>query len=554
VAYPDPVFVGGAGGSGAFSVGRLVGAHSRYAEIPARARFHAVPDGLPGFLMGAVSAADLVSRVRSAWLHLPDENGRELGLARIVDQDELDVALAQFERDAADDRLRAARGLVRAVLDPVAERERKPSWVETTPATALTAPMLMQMFPGMRVIHCVRDGRDVAADIARQVDGDDFESALDWWADRVRRIDRQISRLAPGSALVLRIEDLAGSGRDAVWRRLLDFLVLDEEPAMRARADEELTLVRADVGAWRDGLSDAEARRVTTRYEERLAQLADADVSWAPQLADDYSGGPLAVLAGSGSNGGVPFERSGTYDGPVALPYTVDAVDGAKHLLVTFAGLTLEASDPPVEMRKRVGKLRAHRMFIGADRDYYFGPERKLAGAQAAIGLIRREARRLGVPDRNVITYGVSAASLAALYVGLKVQAGQIFAGAAPIRAGGWVLKLERAVAPSADAAAMRRALAGRTGLQGDPEAAVFHDRLIWRAAQRARHQATIHLFASPDDLVVRDAEWFHDVLRNHPTLTCHVEIQDYGAHAWAKLPFFGYMQRALLPELGSYS
>ena len=554
MAYPDPVFVGGAGGSGAFSVGRLVGAHSRYAEVPARARFHAVPNGLPGFLTGTVSAEELVRRVRTVWLHLPDENGRELGLAGVIGDEDLDAALARFEREAADDRLRAARGLVRAVLDPVAERERKPSWVETTPATALTAPVLKQMLPDMRVIHCVRDGRDVAADIARQVDGYDFESALDWWVDRVRRIDRQISRLPPGSAFVLCVEDLVGAGRGAAWRGLLDFLVLDEEPAMRARADEELELVRADIGAWREGLSGTEARRATALYEERLSRLADADVSWAHRLADNYSGPPLALLAGAGSNGGVPFESSGTYAGPVTLPYSVDVVDGAKHLLVTFAGLTLEASDPPVEMRKRVGKLRAHRMFIGADRDYYFGPERKLAGARTAIGLIRREARRLGVPDRNVITYGVSAASLTALYVGLKVEAGHIFAGAPPIRAGGWVLKLERAVAPSADAAGMRRELLGRTGLRGDPDAALFYDRLIWRAAQRAGHDATIHLFASPDDLVVRDARWFEEVLRDHPTLTCRVEIQDYGAHSWAKLPFFGYMQRTLLPELGSYS
>ncbi len=153
-----------------------------------------------------------------------------------------------------------------------------------------------------------------------------------------------------------------------------------------------------------------------------------------------------------------------------------------------------------------------------------------------------------------MITYGVSAASLAALYVGLKVRAGWIFAGAPPIRAAGWVLRLERAVAPSADAAGMRRALLERTGVGADPEAALFYDRLVWRAAQRATHEANIHLFASPDDLVVRDAEWFQHVLRDHPTLTCHLEIQDYGAHSWAKLPFFAYMQRTLLPELGSYS
>ena len=551
MTFPDPVFVGGAGGSGAPSVGRLVGAHSRYAEVPVPARFHAVPGGLPGFLEGSVSAAELVSRVRTAWVRWTDESGRQMGLDTLVSEETLETALEQFEREAGADPLRAARGLVRALLDPVAERARKPSWVETTPACAISARALLRMFPEMRLIHCVRDGRDVAADIARQVEGFDIDRALAWWVNRVRQIDREISRLPEGRALMLRIDDLVVRKPEATWSRLLDFLALDEELAMRERLEDELHGDRAGIGIWREGLSGAEAERITTLYEDRLAQLAAAGVWWAPELGDRYSGDPLSAPQ---ANGSVPFELSDAYEGAVTLPYTLDEVEGATHMLVTFAGLTLEAAGPPVEMRKRVGSLRAHRMFIGVDEHGYFGPDRGLAGARTAIGLIMQEAKRLRVAERNVITFGVSAASLPALYVGLKVRAGWIFAGAPPIRAAGWVLRLERAVAPSADAAGLRRALLERTGVGEDPEAARFYDRVIWRAAQRATHEADIHLFASPDDLVLRDAEWFQDVLSDHPTLTCHLEVQDYGAHAWAKLPFFAYMQRTLLPELGSYS
>ena len=551
MTFPDPVFVGGAGGSGAPSVGRLVGAHSRYAEVPVPARFHAVPGGLPGFLEGSVSAAELVGRLRTAWFRWTDESGRQMGLDTLVGEEALEAALGKFEREAGEDPLRAARGLVRALLDPVAERARKPSWVEATPACAISARALLRMFPEMRLIHCVRDGRDVAADIARQVEGFDFDRALDWWVNRLRQIDRQLSQLPEGRALMLRIDDLAVRNPEAAWSRLLHFLSLDEEPAMRERLEDQLNRDRAEIGIWRDGLSGAEDERITTLYEDRLAQLADAGVWWAAELGERYSGDPLSAPR---ANGSAPVELSDAYKGAVTLPYTLDEVEGATHMLVTFAGLTLEAAGPPVELRKRVGTLRAHRMFIGVDRDGYFGPDRDLAGARTAIGLITREAKRLRVPERNVITYGVSAASLAALYVGLKVRAGWIFAGAPPIRAAGWVLRLERAVAPSADAASMRRALLERTGVGGDPEAALFYDRVIWRAAQRATHEADIHLFASPDDLVLRDAEWFQDVMSDHPTLTCHLEVHDYGAHSWAKLPFFAYMQRTLLPELGSYS
>ena len=559
MAYPDPVFVGGAGGSGAPAVGALVGAHSRYALVPVPARFHSSPAGLPGFLRGAVSVDDFVDRVRTAWFHTTDESGRATGLARVTSEDSLEAALADFERHARQEPLRAARRLVRALLDPVAELERKASWVDFTASNAFTARALARLFPEMRVIHCVRDGRDIAADIAR-LDGKlDFDAALAWWASRVREIQAELSRLPPDRTLLFRIEDLAGSHREAAFRALLQFLILDDEAAMRERLELEAAAASSEAGRWREGLSTGEAVAVTSRYEELLSELEHAGVWWAPRLADGASDEALATArpsaAGRPETNGVPrVTWSDEYDGVVPLPYTVDEVEGATHMLVTFSGLSLEAREPPVEMRKRLGKLRAHRMFIGADRNGYFGPETAMPGARSAIRLIKREAERLGVEERNVITYGVSAASLAALYVGLKVRAGQIFAGAPPIRIAGWLLRLDRSVAPSADAARMRQELLERTGVARDSEIALFYDRVIWRAAQRATHDATIHLFASPNDPVIAEAEWFHEVLRDHPTLTCRVEIQDYGDHSWAKLPFFGYMQKTLLPQLGSYS
>jgi hypothetical protein len=100
VAYPDPVFVGGAGGSGAPAVGALVGAHPRYALVPVPARFHASPAGLAGFLRGAVSVEDFVDRVRTAWFHATDETGRASGLARVMSEEALEAALADFEHHA----------------------------------------------------------------------------------------------------------------------------------------------------------------------------------------------------------------------------------------------------------------------------------------------------------------------------------------------------------------------------------------------------------------------------------------------------------------------
>lgn len=251
---------------------RLIGSHSRYACVPVEARFHAEPEGLPGLLAGRVDAEAFAGRMREHWWQRIDSGGREAGLDQIAGRAVFDAALMEFERAVDRDPAGAGATLVRRLLGGVADAERKPSWVEMTPSTALNATSLLRLFPDMRIVHVVRDGRDVAASVAR-LWGWDPEEALEWWLRRVRRVFLEQRALPAGTMLTLRLERLVATDREQSYAALLEFLLLEEEAEMRRFFDERISPGRRRTGPWGEQLSEPRATRLAKRYREMLAEL-----------------------------------------------------------------------------------------------------------------------------------------------------------------------------------------------------------------------------------------------------------------------------------------
>ena len=63
------VFVGGTGRSGTHIVGRLLGEHAAFADVPIEARFHCNKRGLPDLLEGRVSLGGFMEKLRDFWWH-----------------------------------------------------------------------------------------------------------------------------------------------------------------------------------------------------------------------------------------------------------------------------------------------------------------------------------------------------------------------------------------------------------------------------------------------------------------------------------------------------
>jgi hypothetical protein len=274
-----PIFVGGSSRSGTHPVGHLLGKSKLFHLIPREVGFHAVPEGLVGYVRGRFERDQLIDKLRSRWWRVvPGKAGFE----GVVTHEQLDAALAEFAA-APDDRVASSRALVKALLDPVAQEAGKPNWIEKSVQTVVAAPVLLAMFPDAGIVHVVRDGRDVACSIARMPWGpDSVPEAVGYWADRLRRAEAGARAVAPGRVLVIHLEDLVLLDRQATYERLLEYLQVHSEPEMQSFFDAELTAERARLGRWRTELGSDERERVDAAYRAALKQLRDEGVTCAP--------------------------------------------------------------------------------------------------------------------------------------------------------------------------------------------------------------------------------------------------------------------------------
>jgi hypothetical protein len=275
----SPVFVGGTSRSGTHAVAHLLGQSSRFHLVPRELGFHAVPEGLVGYVRERFDREELIERLRRRWWRVVPGT---VGFEGVVTREELAAALAHFAGAPAD-RVAASRALLEALLDPLAREAGKPSWVEKTTQTVVAAPVLLSMFPDAGIVHVVRDGRDVACSVARMPWGPDtVPEAVEYWAARLRRAEVGARAVPPGRLLVIHLEDLVLLDRERSYERLLDYLGLESEPAMRSFFESELTPERAHLGRWRTELDAAEREKVDAVYQDVLRRLRDEGVTSIP--------------------------------------------------------------------------------------------------------------------------------------------------------------------------------------------------------------------------------------------------------------------------------
>ncbi|HXS34975.1 MAG TPA: sulfotransferase [Solirubrobacterales bacterium] len=281
---PSPILIGGTGRSGTTALAHLLGHHPVVGEVPFEARFHTDADGLPALWEDHASMTRFVSTMWSRWfvqLHNPPDPSRG-GLDRIMSRGELRDALFSFTEEFGANPIRASRLFMRAVLDRVPSGEGKLTWVEASPRNVLFAPPLLQIFPRMRLVVCVRDGRDVAASLASLGWTESFDSGLAWWEDRTRKCSAALEHLPADTAHVVQLEDLAIRRRDQTYSELIEWLALPDSPAMRSAFASEMPVEEANVGRWGRGVSAVERRRRDRLYSAMLERLERDRVSLVP--------------------------------------------------------------------------------------------------------------------------------------------------------------------------------------------------------------------------------------------------------------------------------
>jgi hypothetical protein len=273
---PPPIFVGGTGRSGTTVLGRLLGRQPDYTVIPVEARFHCSPEGLPSVLSGRQTPERFAERVREEWFHPP---GRAEKLAAFIERDALEEALARFLALASEDPVAASRSLMEEIFGGYARSQGRRGWVEMTPINAMWgAPYLLRLFPELRFVNVIRDGRDVAASLIAVGWLTDAGEALGWWEERMLRGHRQLAALPAGSLLHVRFEQLLIDDREGGLRELYRFMGWEEDDAMRRFFNRRMPPEEAHVGRWETDFSGPERELVASEYEIILDRLRTAGV------------------------------------------------------------------------------------------------------------------------------------------------------------------------------------------------------------------------------------------------------------------------------------
>ncbi|HVL90653.1 MAG TPA: sulfotransferase [Actinomycetota bacterium] len=181
---------------------------------------------------------------------------------------------------------RSLEDAMRATFRAYARRQGKQRWGDKTPSYVLHVRAIAGSFPEARILHVIRDGRDVARSMVDLGWAASHEDAVLRWAHRVRRGRKEGARLGERYVEV-RYEDLVGDPIGTLTRLCVS-LDLPFDPAMtqpHRRADEILaTLANPEnhqrirrppsrVRDWRTEMDSESIRKIESVAGDLLTEL-----------------------------------------------------------------------------------------------------------------------------------------------------------------------------------------------------------------------------------------------------------------------------------------
>jgi len=119
--------------------------------------------------------------------------------------------------------IRGYADLVRAIFEEYANRRGKLRWGDKTPTHVVDLDLLWSLFPGCRVIHVVRDGRDVALSLlATEWGSNNLLKIADDWRWKTL-LGHKMGAFLGEQYLEIRYEDLV-LNTEGILRQICDFL------------------------------------------------------------------------------------------------------------------------------------------------------------------------------------------------------------------------------------------------------------------------------------------------------------------------------------------
>lgn len=316
-----PIFIGGTGRSGTWVLGRMLARHPDLVTLDTEIRFHAVPGGFPELLDGRRKVKTFAERLRTWWYRRDGADGTPKGLHLLVPPEVFEPAVETFVARWPRTRRHLVAELVRrtglrrprvralpawqaakrfaeapraarraalhdlfsAIVTPTVTAGGGRTWVETTPRNVRAAPALLEIFPGSKVIHTVRDGRDVAASVVKLPWGpDDLIEALEWWGNRMVEAHKACRHADPERLLIIRLEELVSLDREAQFERVVSFVGGDPGGGMRRYFDAHVDATKGNLGRYRSEVPAERLAEFETVYAQQLERLREIQATCMP--------------------------------------------------------------------------------------------------------------------------------------------------------------------------------------------------------------------------------------------------------------------------------
>lgn len=269
VKVRDGIFVGGTGRSGTTIVARLLAADPTNVMIPVETRFLVDPHGLTDVIAGTASFERFETKLRKQWWPRYENRCAGRGVPTFIDYESLEAGLEELRKRVGTAPVAAASDFVRRWFDPIAQATGAERWIEMTPPNvARGADLVAMMGGGTRIIHVMRDGRDVAASVVDKNWGPNQPNeALEWWAQRMAQAHAGCAGLADSNLLVVQLEDLVVRDREATVDSVAAFGGLGTTHLWNF-LNRHMRADRAHIGRWTDVIEQNNRTRFNERYDE----------------------------------------------------------------------------------------------------------------------------------------------------------------------------------------------------------------------------------------------------------------------------------------------
>lgn len=307
VPEPPIVFIGGSGRSGTNITKEILALHPEVATLPFEYRFIIDPNGI----------IDFYTRAQQHWSpYAVDSSIKQLEhfLWQLAQKPENDTAEAEWYRDweleqwipgysefitqlideltefsytatwpgiptthpwetmyfASPNHRRLQRSLSHFIyrcINAILEKQRKSVFVEDNTWNILYAKELLELCPGGKLIHLVRDPRDVVASLRKQRwTPDNLPDVINWYTQVMQRWNTVRAIIPDSSYVEIRMEDVVGETEKTV-RNICNFIELSFHKNLLT-----LPLDKSHTGRWRDEFQQNERKLIEQELSELIEQ------------------------------------------------------------------------------------------------------------------------------------------------------------------------------------------------------------------------------------------------------------------------------------------